>query len=205
MANKQRFESEYEIPHDLKQKKLSLSQANKWQRYYVEGFNKKFISPRYYAWIKFRANFRLRKEGWIKSEGQWSVNDKNDFADTLWGIWHECKRKHFPTEKQWLDYFISELVNVRNGILQRDVDEEDTKEMKFEDIVGEKKEDVEPEETKEEEKETVESEQEEEFDLGEEEEAPPRKIVPRVVEDDGSQDEENARLINRAKQFKKRK
>jgi len=132
MPSRKKFTDECEIPVYLKEKQVSsLPLANKWQNYMVEGSEKNSVEPRCFAWLKFRCNFRQRREGWIKAVGQWSVPDKNDFADLIWGIWHACKRKHFPSEEAWLDNFIKELIKVRNSILVRDVEEDkpDAKEL----------------------------------------------------------------------------
>lgn len=123
MPTRKKYHHESEVPTYLKEKGIPLALANKWQQYYVEGCEKNAIQARYYAWLKFLANYRRRKEGWVKAAGQWAMPDRASFADQLWGIWHECKRKHFPTEVEWLDNFIQELIKVRNGILTKEEEE----------------------------------------------------------------------------------
>ena len=124
MSHKQKFTVDTEIPYELKKKGLNLDLANKWQKYYVEGCSKKIEGSRYYAWIKLLTNYRSRREGWVKATGQWSVADKNEFADLLWGVWHACKRRHFPSEVEWMDNFIYELAKIRNGIVEKEESDE---------------------------------------------------------------------------------
>ena len=211
MANKQRYDSEYEIPHDLKQKGLGLKEANKWLKYYREAFAKKLMAPRDYAWIKFKINYRRRRDGWVKAEGNWTIDDRNNLAGDLWGIWHECRKRFFPTEREWMDFYIGELIKIRNGVMIKEVEEE-PKEISLEDLINPPEENESVETEPEVEKEEIEEVPDEiQFDLGEEEEPKPvfagpqkKVITPGVIEDDGSDDENTEKLVRRHKQLRKK-
>ena len=143
MAYKKKFHDEREIPHDLKKVKLNLKQANEWQNFYVEGADKGVASPKYYAWLVFRAKYRRRKGGWIPAAGQWVRDDRLAFCDSLWGVWQACKMRHTLDEQNWLLYFCNQIGIIVGGIqgimvkADEDIEDGDTEQEAIEEPVEE--------------------------------------------------------------------